>query len=126
MAESDSDPKRPTPDLSVAAGGLPTASKALQVFVEELARITQQNFEQTTQIMEDLKSARDIGDLLAIQTKFVQETFETFSERLHRMSALMADLPTEFTQIGKDVAYAGAKVAQDAASVVSKPGSPEC
>ncbi len=70
--------------------------------------------------MEELQSVRSMGDLLAVQTKFVQETFETFNERLHRMSALMADLPTELAQAGKDFADSSAKATQDAAETMSK------
>ncbi len=124
MAESESGPKWPTPDLSVAAGGFSAASKTMQVFIDELTQITQKNFAQTTKIVEELQAARSIGDLLSIQSRFVQETFEAFNERLHRMSALMAEMPAELAQAGKDIADAGAEVAteavQEAADAVSK------
>ncbi|MGO9006743.1 MAG: phasin family protein [Beijerinckiaceae bacterium] len=124
MAESESNPKWPTPDMSVAASGFSAASKTMKVFVDELAQITQKNFTQTTKIIEELQAARNIGDLLSIQSKFVQETFEAFNERLHRMSALMAELPNEFAQAGQGMAEAGAEVAkeavQQAADAVSK------
>jgi hypothetical protein len=122
MPESESDPKRPKPDLSAAASGFSTASRAMQVFSEELALITQQNLEQTMKVMEELKAARGMSDLLAIQTKFVQDTFETFRKRLHRMSALMADFPNELGQGGEASQEQDAKPAQSPDERTWKPG----
>jgi hypothetical protein len=102
MAESESDPKWPKPDMSAAASGYSAASKTMQVFIDELGQITQKNFQQTTKIIEELQAVRDIGDLLSLQSKFVQETFEVFNARLHRMSALMAELPAEIAQAAPD------------------------
>ena len=120
MAESDSNQQWSLPGFTAAAGGVSAASKTMQAFIDELSQITQKNFEQTTRIMEELQSVRSMGDLLAVQTKFVQETFEAFNERLHRMSALMADLPTELAQAGKDLADANVKATQDATETMSK------
>jgi hypothetical protein len=120
MAESDSNHQWPLPGLTAAASGVSAASKTMQAFIDELSQMTQKNFEQTTRIMEELQSVRSMGDLLAVQTKFVQETFEAFNERLHRMSALMADLPTELAQAGKDLADSNVKATQGAAETMSK------
>jgi hypothetical protein len=120
MAESHSNQQWSLPGFTAAAGGVSAASKTMQAFIDELSQITQKNFEQTTRIMEELQSVRSMGDLLAVQTKFVQETFEAFNERLHRMSALMADLPTELAQAGKDLADANVKATQDATETMSK------
>jgi hypothetical protein len=120
MAESDSNQQWSLPGFTAAAGGVSAASKTMQAFIDELSQITQKNFEQTTRIMEELQSVRSMGDLLAVQTKFVQETFEAFNERLHRMSALMADLPTELAQAGKDLADANVKATQGATETMSK------
>ncbi len=100
MADSDFNAKWP-PGLTAAASGMTAASKTMQAFVDELSQITQKNFEQTTQIMQELQHVRNMGDLLALQTKFVQDTFENFNERLRRMSALMAEMPAELAQAGK-------------------------
>jgi len=118
MAGSDSDSKWPTPGFGSA--GVSAASKTLQVFIEELSQLTQKNLEQTTKVMEDLRGARNMGDLLSIQSKFVQQTFDAFNERLRRMSVLMAELPAEFAQVQKNMAEAGNEAAQNAAKAVSK------
>lgn len=118
MAESES--KGPAAGLEAAASGVAAASKTLQVFIDELSQITQKNFEQTTKVMDELRSARSMHDLLTIQSKFVQETFETFNERLRRMSVLMAELPAEFAQAQREMAEKSVEAAKEAAQAVSK------
>lgn len=102
MAEFISNTKWPPPGLLAAARGMTAASKAMRVFVDELSQTTQKNFEQTTKILEELQNVREIGDLLALQTKFVQNTFENFNERLHRMSTLMAAMPAELARAAEN------------------------
>ena len=118
MAEFES--KGPAAGLEAAATGVAAASKTLQVFMDELSQITQKNFEQTTKVMDELRNARSMHDLLTIQSKFVQETFETFNERLRRMSVLMAELPAEFAQAQREMAEKSVEAAKEAAQAVSK------
>jgi hypothetical protein len=126
MAESDFNAKWPPPGLSAAANGVSAASKTMQAFVDELSQITQKNFEQTTKIMEDLQGVRSMGDLLALQSKFVQDTFENFNERLRRMSALMAEMPAELAKAGKDAAQEASDVmAKSMAAMTKMPGEPK-
>jgi len=118
MADSDFNSKWPMPNLTAAASGVTAASKTMRAFVEEMSQISQKNFEQTTKLMQELQGVRNMGDLLALQTKFVQETFENFNDRLRRMSTLMAQMPAELAQAGKSAM-------QDAADAVSnKTGEP--
>jgi hypothetical protein len=112
MADSDFNSKWPMPNLTAAASGVTAASKTMRVFIEEMSQISQKNFEQTTKLMQELQGVRNMGDLLALQTKFVQETFENFNERLRRMSSLMAQMPAEMAQASKNAV-------QDAADAVS-------
>ena len=126
MAESDFNAKWPPPGLSAAANGVSAASKTMQAFVDELSQITQKNFEQTTKIMEDLQGVRSMGDLLALQSEFVQDTFENFNERLRRMSALMAEMPAELAKAGKDAAQEASDVmAKSMAAMTKMPGEPK-
>lgn len=120
---TDSNSKWPAPGLGAAATGVTAASKTMQVFIDELSQLTQKNFEQTTKVMEDLRNARSMGDLLSIQSKFVQDTFEGFNERLRRMSTLMAQLPTEFAQAGQQAMQETQEaMSKSIASVTNKTG----
>jgi hypothetical protein len=123
---TDSNSKWPTPPgLGAAASGVTAASKTMQVFIDELSNLTQKNFEQTTKVMDDLRNARSMSDLLTIQSKFVQDTFEGFNERLRRMSTLMAQLPQEFAQAGQQAMQETQEaMSKSIASITNKTGEP--
>lgn len=75
-----------------AASGFATALRNLQVFAEEFGRMSQFSFSQNAKLIDELGSARDVGEIVAIQTKFMAGMIETFNEQVRLIMSHMADL----------------------------------
>jgi hypothetical protein len=91
MENRDSEPGPAGIDL--AATGFSTAARNIQAFAEEFGRVSRTSFAQNTKLIDDLRSARDIEDVFAIQTKFMTDMFEAFNEHVRLMMSHMADVP---------------------------------
>lgn len=71
-------------------------SAALRNFhsvAEEIGRISRSSFAQNAKLIDDLSAARDMSDVVAIQTKFVTGMFETFNEQVRLLMSQMAEIP---------------------------------
>lgn len=110
MENRDSGPAK----IDVATG-FSAAVQSFQAFADEIGRISQLSFAQNAKLIEDLTNARDIGDLLAIQTKFAAGSFETFQEQFKLLMSRMAEFQgaDRFAE-----AWPGASVAQNVEKAV--------
>jgi hypothetical protein len=110
MENRDSGP----PKIDVATG-FSAAAQSFQAFADEIDRISQLSFAQNAKLIQDLTNARDIGDLLAIQTKFAAGLFETFQEQFKLLMSRMAEFQgaDRFAE-----AWPGASVAQNVEKAV--------
>jgi hypothetical protein len=84
---------------SDAAGpdaGFSATVRNFHAFAEEVGRVSRTSFAQNAKLMDELGSARDIGDILAIQTKFVTGMSDTFNKQFQSMLSHMAELPAGF------------------------------
>jgi hypothetical protein len=79
--------------IDLGTTGFSTAARNIQAFAEEIGRVSRTSFEQNAKLIDDLRSARDIEDIFAIQTKFMTGLFETFNEHVRMMMSHMAELP---------------------------------
>lgn len=80
--------------LDWSAGGYSVAAKTLQRLAEDISNISAVNFERNARLVEDLRGARTVEDLVTIQTKFMAAMFEAFNENVRLMGSRLADLRT--------------------------------
>lgn len=80
--------------LDWSVGGYSVAAKTLQGLAEDIKALSAANFERNIKLVEDLRGARTIEDLVSIQTKFMAGMFEAFNENVRLMGARLSDLRT--------------------------------
>ncbi|VFU08672.1 Phasin family protein [Methylocella tundrae] len=83
-------------DLS--ASTLSSTTKNLQAFAAEIAEMSRQSIEHTTDTIEKLRNARGLSEILTIQTNFMREAFEHLSQHTRKFSELMTSLPLEMSK----------------------------
>jgi hypothetical protein len=102
MAEHD--PKTAAPaGLDMAATGFTTATKNMQALASEMAQMSRHSFEQTTKVMDKLRNARTLEEVVAIQAEFWRDSLETFAEQAQRLGGLLAGLPLEMAKSTQEV-----------------------
>jgi hypothetical protein len=127
MENRDSGPAPAGIDLT--ATGLSAAVQNLQVFAEEIGRASLTSFEQNAKLIDDLSTAREVGDIVAIQIKFMTGMLDTFNEQIRLMMSRMANFPlgapnlaADFTWPIADLARTAEKAAKPAVSTASDAG----
>ncbi len=96
------------------AAGLTAATRNLQAFAAEIAEMSRQSIEHTTETIEKLRQAHGLSDVLAIQTSYVREAFEHLSQHARKFSELMASFPLEMSKTYTEAWTKSLKTAVDA------------
>lgn len=109
---------RGAPGYDTVMNGFGTASKSLQDFANEVQRMSRDSYEKTTQMMEKLRAAKTMEDVLSIQTGFMQQSFATSSEYTRHFSELMMTLPMEMARNSRDTFQKGTQAMQQAGEQV--------
>ena len=89
------------PGADALAGGYATGTKTLQSFASEVQRMSKDTMEQTTALMEQLRNAKSMEEVISIQTTFLKRSFSTYAENTRRFSELMMTLPMELARQGQ-------------------------
>ena len=92
-----------TPGVDAMMGGYATGTKTLQTFASEMQRLSKDAMDQTTGLMEQLRGAKSMEDVVSIQTTFLQKSFSNYAETTRRFSELMMTLPMEMARQGQAV-----------------------
>ncbi|MGB8277432.1 MAG: phasin family protein [Methylovirgula sp.] len=108
-----------SPNISRGAGDFPAAAENMRWLAGEIAEMSLTSLEQAKRLIEDVRDARHMDDLMAIQAKYMRALFETFAERSRRLGLFLAELPQEVTQASCDMVEASVEAAQDAAEVAA-------
>ncbi len=90
-----------TPGVDAMLGGYATGTKTLQTFASEMQRLSKESMEQTTSLMEQLRNAKSMEEVVSIQTTFLQRSFSGYAEYTRRFSELMMTLPMELARHGQ-------------------------
>jgi hypothetical protein len=77
-----------------STSGYSVAAKSLQLLAEDITNISAANFERNAKLIDDLRGARSVEDLVLIQTKFMAGMFEAFNDHVRLMGLRMAELRT--------------------------------
>lgn len=113
---------RGAPGYDSAMNSLSAASKSLHTFSSEVQRMNKESFDKTSQLMEKLRSAKTMEDVLAIQTSFMQQSFAMSAEYTRRFSELMIALPMELARNSRDAFQKGSDAVQQAGHEMQKAG----
>ena len=105
MAEMD---PRNAPGMDAAVNGYATGTKTLQTFATEMQRMSKDAMEQTTAVMEQLRGAKSMEEVVSIQTTFMQRSFANYADYTRRFSELMMTVPMEFARQGQAAFQQGA------------------
>ena len=89
------------PGADAAMGAYATGTNTLQTFATEIQRMSKDSMEQTTALMEQLRGAKSMEDVVSIQTAFLQRSFSSYAEYTRRFSELMMTMPMELARQGQ-------------------------
>lgn len=89
------------PGADAAMGSYATGTKTLQTFASEIQRMSKESMEQATALMEQLRGARSMEEVVTIQTTFLQKSFSSYAEYTRRFSELMITMPMELARQGQ-------------------------
>ncbi len=84
------------------AGQVIAATKHMQDFAVEIAAISRESIERTSQAVEQIRHAHGLSEVLAIQTKYMRDSLEGFSEHSRKVGELMAAFPIEISRACAD------------------------
>ena len=95
--------------------------KNVQAIAAEITKISQENIEAGTKAAEKLREAKNLPEVIAVQTDLVKSTLETFSAHYPRIAEIAASAPVDLIKgyqdaLGK-VAEAGNSAARETADV---------
>jgi hypothetical protein len=108
-----------TAQLAFAGGDFPVAAENMRRLAGEIAGMSAVSLEQTRGLIEDVRAARQMDDLVAIQAKYVASMFQSFAEGSRRMGLLLADWPRDVTQASRDMFEASMQAAHNVADVTA-------
>ena len=78
--------------LDWSTGSCSVATRSLQLLAEDISNVSAANFERNAKLIDDLRNARTVEDLVSIQTKFMAGMFEAFNDHVRLMGSRMAEL----------------------------------
>ncbi len=108
------------PGYDSAAGNYSTMTKSMQDFASEMQRMSKDAMDQTTQVMEKLRGARTVEEVVSIQTGFMQTSFSNYADFTRRFSEMVMSVPMELMKNNRTAVQQGAdamtKAGEEAAS----------
>ena len=109
---------RGAPGYDNAMNSFGAASKSLQDFTSEVQRMGKESLEKTTQLMEKMRSAKTMEDVISVQTSFMQQSFAMSTDYTRRFGELMMTLPMEMARNSRDAMQKGTDAMQKAGEKV--------
>ena len=110
--------KTTAPGVETAMAGFTNASKSMQTFASEIARMSKESMDHTAQLVEKLRGAKTIEEVVSIQTSFMQQSFSNYADYTRRFGELVTMLPLEMAKQARTAMQKGteavAKSAEDA------------
>ena len=109
---------RGMPGYDNAMNGFGAASKSLQEFTSDMQRMGKDSFDKTSQMMDKLRGAKTMEDVLSIQSSFMQQSFAVSAEYTRRFGELMMSLPMEMARNSREAFQKGSDAMQKAGEQV--------
>ncbi|MGO9134837.1 MAG: phasin family protein [Methylovirgula sp.] len=108
-----------TSQFALVAGDFPAAAENMRRLAGTFADLSATSLERTRCLFEDVRGARHMNDLVAIQAKYVTAMLQSFTEGSRRIGSLLADLPRDMTQASCDMFEASVEAAHDVADIAT-------
>ncbi len=106
-----------TAQLAFVNGDFPAAAENMRRLAGEIAGMSASSLAQTRSLIEDMRDARQMDDLVTLQAKYVAAMLQSFAEGSRLIGSLLADLPRDVTQASCDMLEASVQAAQNVADV---------
>lgn len=88
---------------------VPTTTDSMKQLNERIAEFTKMNAEANFRLAMKLADAREIGDVLKIQSQHAQELMDTYSKQIEELRELTAKIVKEATQTAANAMPGAAK-----------------
>ena len=98
---------RNAPGYESAQNNFSAVTKSVQSFATEMQRASKETMESASQLMEHLRGAKTVEDIVSIQTNFMQHSFSQYTDFTRRMSELMVSVPMEMAKNSKSAFQQG-------------------
>lgn len=76
-------------DQQAGSDAMGSAGKSLQAFAEETQRVAKQSLDEATAVMDKLRGAKTIQEVVALQTAFLQQSMTRYTEYTRKVTELM-------------------------------------
>lgn len=117
---------RNAPGADATMASYSSATKSMQTLATEMQRMSKESFDATTQLVEKLRNAKTLEEVVAIQTTFMQQSFTSYADYTRRFSEVMLALPMELARQGRSAFQQGSeamtKATHEAGEQVQKAG----
>ena len=87
-----------TPGYDSAVNSYSTVTKTMQTFASEMQRMSKETVDSTSHLMEKLRGAKTMEEVVAIQTSFMQQSFSNYADFTRRFSEMMMSVPMELAK----------------------------
>lgn len=103
-----------------------TATRSVQGLASEMQRMSKEQMEAASELMEKLRGAKTLEELVTIQTSFMQKSFMSYADYTRRFGEMMMSVPMEFAKQGQTAFNRGvnevAKTAEQVGDQAQKAG----
>ena len=105
---------RNAPGYDSAVNSYSAVTKSMQTFASEMQRMSKETMDSTSGLMEKLRGAKTMEDIVAIQTNFMQQSFSSYADFSRRFGELMMSVPMELAKNSKSALQQGTDAMQRA------------
>jgi phasin family protein len=93
--------------MGPAFGGFSAATKSLQSFAQEMTRLSKESVDDTTQLVEKLRAAKSIEEVVNIQTSYVQQSIAKYADYTRKFGEMLTVLPLEMVKQSRAAIHQG-------------------
>ena len=111
---SDPTDMKNIPGYDSATSNFAAVTRSMQSFASEMQKMSKDAMESTTQMMDRLRSAKTVEDVVSIQTNFIQQSFSKYADYTRRVSDLMMAVPMELAKNSRTAFQQGTDAMQRA------------
>jgi hypothetical protein len=108
--------------VDTAMAGFTTATKNMQVIAGEIAKMSMESYENSAQLIEKLRSAKNWEDIVAVQSGYMKTAYENFSARTQKLAEIMGTMPQEMARSYQQLFSQGVEGAQAAGQAAKNAG----
>jgi hypothetical protein len=95
-----------------ALAGFSAVTKSLQSFAQEVARLSKESVDDTTQLVEKLRAAKTVEEVVNIQTSYVHQSIAKYADYTRKFGEMLTVLPLELVKQGRVASRQGVETVQ--------------